>query len=635
MTAESINRKLTAILSADAKGYSRLMGEDEVSTVQLLKECREIMAKLIQQHRGRVVDSPGDNLLAEFGSVVDATGCAVKIQEALQIKNAELSENKRLEFRIGINLGDVLEDVDRIYGDGVNIAARIEGLADPGGICISRTAYDQIKNKLELGYEYLGEHSVKNIAEPVRVYRVLSEPEAAGKVIGEKRFLGRFSRKTAMATIIILVIVAGGLIGWNLYLQRSKKVEPASLDKMAFQLPDLPSIAVMPFVNMSGDPKQEFFSDGITENIITFLSKVPRLFVISRQSTFFYKGKPVKVKQVSEELGVQYVLEGSVQRSSDRIRINAQLIDALTGHHLWAERYERDQQDLFTVQDDITMRILHATRVKLSEGEISSAYSKYFKGRQGFDCYLKIMEADKYADRFTLEDYTVARRLLEEAISICPENPIGYVRLGWACRLGAIVDKTQPYGEAFGGAKELVKKALAMDDTLADAHTLLSILYRSGPEKEYDKSIAEGRRAVELDPSGSKAYTFYAAALLFACRPEEAIPLLQKAIRLNPNAQAFSFVFLGHAFRNAGRFEEAVSAYKKVFQRAPDHLIAHVGLATTYSLMDREKEARAEAQAVLRINPKFSLSHFKKTALVYKDKSENDKILYAMTKALK
>ncbi len=397
----------------------------------------------------------------------------------------------------------------------------------------------------------------------------------------------------------------------------------------------MPSIAVMPFVNMSGDPKQEFFSDAITENIITTLSKVPRLFVISRQSTFFYKGKPVKVKQVSEELGVQYVLEGSVQRSADRIRINAQLIDALTGHHLWAERYERHQKDLFAVQDDITMRILNATRVKLSEGEISSAYSKYFKGRQGFDCYLKIMEADKYADRFTLEGFSVARRLLEEAISICPENPIGYVRLGWAYRLGAIVDKTQPYREALEKAKELTKKALAMDDTLADAHILLSILYRSKKEKEYDKSIAEGRRAVELDPSGSTAYTYYGGALLFACRPEEAIPLLQKAIRLNPNAQAFSFVFLGHALRNAGRLEEAVSAYKKAFQRAPDHLIAHIGLATAYSLMGREEEARAEAQAILRINPKFSLMHFKKTALVYKDKSINDMVLNAMTKAMK
>ena len=256
MNAESINRKLTAILSADAKGYSRLMGQDEVGTVQLLKEYREIMTQLIHQGQGRVVDSPGDNLLAEFGSVVDATGCAVKIQEKLKTKNAELSEDKRLEFRIGINLGDVLEDGDRIYGDGVNIAARIEGLADPGGVCISRTAYDQLKNKLELGFEYLGEHSVKNIAEPVRVYRVLMEPEAIGKVIGEKRFLGRISRRVAISTIIVLVLVAVGLISYNIYLHQSKKVEPASVDKMAFPLPDKPSIAVLPFRQHECQPRR-------------------------------------------------------------------------------------------------------------------------------------------------------------------------------------------------------------------------------------------------------------------------------------------------------------------------------------------------------------------------------------------
>jgi len=623
-------RKLRAILSADVKGYSLLMADNEAQTIQTLKSYRQIMFDLILQHSGRVIDSPGDNLLAEFGSAVDALECAVDIQKRLKKENTQFADDQKLQFRIGINIGDVVQDEDRIYGSGVNIAARIEGLADPGGICISRNVYDQIKDKLKLGYEYLGQHEVKNIKDPVRVYRVLSDPEDAGKLVGEEP--QRAKKKWVLPVIIVAAIIVVSIV-WHFYQSTAKPdIEPASIEKMALPLPDLPSIAVLPFVNMSGDPKQEFFSDAITENIITVLSKVPRLFVISRQSTFFYKGKPVMVKQVSEELGVQYVLEGSVQRSADRIRIHAQLIDALTGHHLWAERYERDQKDLFAVQDEITMRILQAIRVKLSEGEISSAYSQYFRGKQGFDCYLKIMEAAKYTDRFTLEAYTVARRLLEEAISICPENPIGYVRLGWAYRIGSIVDKTQPYREALGKAKELVKKALAMDDSLADAHILLSILYRS--EKEYDKSIAEGRRAVELDPSGSTAYTYYAAALLFASRPEEAIPLLQKAIRLNPNAQAWTFVFLGHAFRNTGRLEEAVSAYKKVLKRAPDHLIAHIGLATTYSLMGREEEARVEAQDVLRINPKFSLIPFKKTALVFKDKSENDMVLNAMTKAL-
>jgi adenylate cyclase len=291
MSEERAKRKLSGILSADVVGYSRLMEEDEASTICTLADSKELMANLIQQYRGRVVDAPGDNLLAEFGSVVDATDCAVNIQKELKTKNAELPDNRRMQFRIGVNLGDVVEDGKKIYGDGVNIAARVENLADGGGICISGTAYDQIGKKLPFGYEYLGEQSVKNIEKPVRVYRVLIEPEAAGKVIGEKRFLGRISRRSAIAAIIILIVVAGGLAGWNFYLRQSKRVEPASLEKMSFPLPDKPSIAVLPFDNMSADPEQDYFSDGITEEIITALSKIQKLFVIARNSTFTYKGK--------------------------------------------------------------------------------------------------------------------------------------------------------------------------------------------------------------------------------------------------------------------------------------------------------------------------------------------------------
>ncbi len=361
-----------------------------MGTVHTLNAYKEVMTNLIQQHHGRVVDAPGDNLLAEFASVVDVVECAVEIQKELKARNAELPENRRMEFRIGVNLGDVIEEGDKILGDGVNIAARMESLSEAGGICISGTAYDQVENKLSLGYEFLGEQAVKNIAKPVRVYRVLLEPGAAvPRIAAEKKAAITKWQKTAFIVIAILIVVAAIVVIWRSYLRPTSPIEVASKEKMAFPLPDVPSIAVMPFVNMSEDPKQEFFSDGITENIITALSKVPRLFVISRQSTFFYKGKPVKVKQVSEELGVRYVLEGSVQRSADRIRINAQLIDALTGHHLWAERYDRDLKDLFALQDEITMKILTAIRVKLTEGEISSAYSKYYRGKQGFDCYVE------------------------------------------------------------------------------------------------------------------------------------------------------------------------------------------------------------------------------------------------------
>jgi TolB-like protein len=283
------------------------MGEDEEWTVRTLNTYKEVMRSLVHQHRGHVVAAPGDNVLAEFASVVDAVQCAVEIQQVLRAKNAMLPENRRMEYRIGINLGDVIEEGEQIYGDGVNIAARLEGLAEAGGICISGSAYEQIENKLPLRYDYLGEHEVKNITKPVRVYRAQIESEAVAR----------------------------------------KPLEVASKEKMAFPLPDKPSIAVLPFVNMSRDPEQEFFSDGMTEEIITALSKSPYLFVIARQSTFAYKGKPVKVKQVSEELGVRYVLEGSVRRSGEKVRITAQLIDAVTGYHLWAERYDRELKEVF------------------------------------------------------------------------------------------------------------------------------------------------------------------------------------------------------------------------------------------------------------------------------------------------
>jgi adenylate cyclase len=307
------------------------------------------------------------------------------------------------------------------------------------------------------------------------------------------------------------------------------------------------------------------------------------------------------------------------------------LIDALTGRHIWAERYERDLKDVFALQDEITLKILTAIRVKLTEGEESSAYSKYFRGKQGFDCYLKLMEAAKYSGGQNIEDNNVARRLTEEAISRCPENPVGYARLSGVYLGDYQLSNTKSPRETLEKAYELAKKALAIDDSIPLAHIVLSFFYNY--KREYDKAIAEGERAVALDPSGWNSYGACATALLMACRPEEAIPMYQKAIRLSPNAPATTFVYLGHALRNAGRFEEAVSAYKKGIQRAPNFIIAHIGLGTTYSLMGREEEARAEAEEVLRINPKFSLDYFAKSSAPYKDQSEIDKVVNAMRKA--
>jgi adenylate cyclase len=636
MTTQEIKRKLAAILSADVKGYSRLMGEDEEWTVHTLNTYKEVMGSLIQQHRGRVVGTAGDSVLAEFASVVDAVQCGVEIQQVLRAKNAMLPENRKMEFRIGINLGDVIEEKDTIYGDGVNIAARLEGLAEAGGICISESAYQQIENKLPLRYDYLGEHEVKNIAKPVRVYRARIEPEAVPPKLGEeKKPVGKRLSRVALG-IIAIIVIAGLVVLYQFVLRPSpSKTEVASKEKMIFPLPDKPSIAVLPFVNMSEDPKQEYFSDGMTEEIITALSKVPGLFVIARNSTFTYKGKPVKVKQVSEELGVRYVLEGSVRRSGDRVRITAQLIDALSGNHLWAESYDRDLKDIFALQDDITLKVLTGVQAKLTLGaEVVRAQQKYgekyYGGKQGLNCYLKIMEGTDYADRRTVEDNNVARRIAEDALATCPGVPTAYLLMAYVHSVDYWIGSTRSPQESIEKGIELVQKALALDDTLAEAHSLLGFLYTQ--KREYDKGIAEGERAVALNPGGATVLVDYASSLNFAGRSEEAIPLLQKAIRLDPSGSQRNYTTLGNALMFTGRYEEAVSAYKKALQYSPNFLWVHIMLTATYSEMGHEKEAQAEAAEVLRINPKFSLDFWAKRALV-RDESIRNKIFTALRKA--
>jgi adenylate cyclase len=528
----------------------------------------------------------------------------------------------------------VIEEGDTIYGDGVNIASRLESIAEAGGICISESAYQQIENKLPLRYDYLGEHAVKNIAKPIRVYRAQVESEAAfSKLSREKKPIGKRLSKAVLA-IIAVVVIAGVVILYQFVLRPPpSKTEVASKEKMALPLPDVPSIAVLPFVNMSEDPKQEFLCDGMTDEIITHLSKIPGMVVIARNSTFTYKGKSVKVKQVSEELGVRYVLEGGLQRSGDRVRITAQLIDALTGNHLWAESYDRELKDIFALQDEITMKVLMATQVKLTGGDVSSAEKyaeKYYRGKQGLDCYLKLMEADGYLNRYTIEDVNLGRRMVEEAIAKCPENPLGYVSLGWVYEHDYWLGNTKSPRETLEKFTELAQKALSMDDSIASAHNLLCWSYIF--KREYDKAIGEGERAVALDPNSTYVLDAYGHSLRFAGRPKEAIPLYQRAIRLSPFGPSWLYLGSGAPLRDTGRFEEAVSAYKKAIQLSPDNLLAHLSLAGTYMRMGREKEAHAEAAEVLRINPRFSLDYFAK-ALPYKDQSVTDNLVSVLRKA--
>ena len=628
MTTEGFKRKLTAIFSADVEGYSRLMRDDEDATIRTLTEYRTAMTKLIQQYRGRVVDSPGDNVLAEFGSVVDAINCAVEIQRELAERNADLAYHRQMQFRIGVNSGDVVEEGDRIYGDGVNIAARVEGLAEGGGICISGTVYDSIEGKLGLEFEYLGEHEVKNIDKPIRVYRVLSFPGAAAhRVVKAKKAVGRTWRNVVVAVAAVLVVGAA-LAVWRYYLRPSRPIlEVANVEAMAYPLPDRPSIAVLPLTNMSGDPEQEYFSDGLTEEIITALSKAGNMFVIARNSTFTYKGKAVKVKQVAEEMGVRYVLEGSVRKVGDRVRITAQLIDALKGHHLWAERYDRDLKDIFAVQDEITIKILTALRVKLTEGEQARMYAK---GTDNLEAYLRWLKTRDLFHRLSKDDNVLARKLAEEAIALDPDYAAAYATLGWTHVLDARIGWSDSLKQSLVRAEELAKKALSLDDTLPNARRLQGFIYLM--KRQYDEAIVEQERTVTLNPNWADAHAFLGMALVFACRPEEAIESLKKAIRLNPVPPSYYFVKLGRAYRMTEQYEEAIDSYKKALHLSPKNLFAHVELAATYILLGREEKASSAAAEVLRLHPKFSIERYAK-GVPFKEQSETERLINALRKA--
>jgi TolB-like protein/class 3 adenylate cyclase/Tfp pilus assembly protein PilF len=629
MASQEVKRKLAAILSADVKEYSRLMSQDEVGTIRTLDAYKNATSEIVVQYKGRVVDSTGDNLMAEFASVVDAVNCAVEVQRELAERNVEIPNNRRMEFRIGINLGDVVEEQGRIYGDGVNIAARLQSLAEGGGICISGTVYDQVKSKLGLEYEHLGEQTVKNIAEPVRAYRVLSFPGAAAyRVVQARSAVVSKYRRVALAIAVLLLIGVASVLTWHFFL-RPPSVEVASKEKMVFPLPDVPSIAVLPFANMSGDPKQEFLCDGMTEEIITALSKSPYLFVIARQSTFAYKGKPMKVKQVSEELGVRYVLEGSVRRSGEKVRVAAQLIDAMTGYHLWAERYDRDLKDIFALQDEIALKILKTVHEKLQPGDHARVLGR---GTRNLEAFLKAMEARGHFYRVTKEDNALARKLYEEAIALDPNYAYAYAGLAWTYWTDTLFGK--PRKESLTRAIELCERAIALDESEAAGHAFLGYFYVVAGQ--FDRGVAQAERGLALDPNSYGVLYNSGTSLAYSGRPEEAIPLLHKAIRLNPFGAPWSFfTTLSTAYRMVGRFDEAVEQAKKGVERDPKNQFTYLTLASACILAGREAEARAAATEVLKINPKFSLEQYANDTLIlpYRDKSFVARTVDALSKA--
>jgi adenylate cyclase len=606
MADEGFKRKLTAILSADVVGYSRLMDNDEEATVHTLNSYRTAMSDLIQQYRGRVVDTAGDNLMAEFTSVVDAVNCAVEIQRELAERNEELSYNRKMEFRIGVNLGDVIEEDARIYGDGVNIAARVEAMAEAGGICITGRAYDQVANKLGLEYESLGEHQVKNISTPIRVYRVLSYPGAAAhRVIQAKNVVRHKWRIIATAVSVIMFLAITALAVWENYFNLPH-VEMAVTEDKVFNLPKGPKVAVLPFDNMSGDPEQDYLSDGLTENIIAGLSGCPKLFVIARNSSFSYKGKSVNVQQIAKELGVRYVIEGSVQKTENRLRITVQLIDAASGHHMWAERYDRYLKDLFEIQDEITIRVIKALAVELTEGD---QFRTRLNRPANLEAAIKLLKALESYRQHNKERNVKARQLIEESIQLDSRHPESYLLLALTY-IEDIWYRSKSPVISFAQASKNIKKAISLDSNNSDAYIVLSYLHTM--KKNHNEAITAAKKAITLNPNSADAYQQLGSTFYWSGRPEEAIDYVKKAIRLNPMPPSYYFLRLGSCYLALERFEKALKIYRKTAEMTPTYVYAHVHLAVTYINMDRENEARAAASKALSIDPNFSVDDFEK-----------------------
>jgi adenylate cyclase len=483
-------------------------------------------------------------------------------------------------------------------------------LAESGGICISKTAFDHIESKLPYGYDFIGDQTVKNIPKPVGAYRVLMDPRVTikGKLEEDKPPPAR--RMPILVGVVVVLVLAVAVGIWQFYMRRPS-VEPASVEKMAYQLPDKPSIAVLPFNNLSGDPEQEYFSDGITEEIIAALGSVPKLFVIARNSTFTYKGKPVKVQQVAEELGVRYVLEGSVKKSGDKIRITAQLIDALNGHHLWAKRYDRNLKDIFVVQDEITKEIITAMQVKLTEGEQARSAAK---GTNSLEAYLKYLQARESLNKGNVESNALAKQLAEEAINLDPEY-------AWAYYIKAITHQNDVWfgtskspKHSWTKAKELFQKSIVLDDNFAEAYAYLGFLYSMASPRQPDKAIPLGRKAVALNPNSATSHLRLGKIFTFAYRYEESIPEYKTAIRLNPMPPVLYFWSLGLSYGLMGQYQEAITWCEKAVRQEPDSFYAQLMMTVVYSWSGRDEDARAQAAEILRINPNFSLEKFEKRA---------------------
>ncbi|MBI3300655.1 MAG: tetratricopeptide repeat protein [Deltaproteobacteria bacterium] len=617
-TAET--RRLAAIMFTDIAGFSRQMGANEASTLRLLAVHNQVVEQAIAAHHGHVIKTFGDAFLVDFPSVVHAVQCAQRIQAQFRVHNAEQDKADQIHIRIGIHLGDiVVQPNGDVLGDGVNIASRLQTLAEPDTICISHKVYEEVEKKLALGTVIsLGRPKLKNITPRFQIYALLPEqPRGLRETLRIQRLkLSRRVRPAHQVVVAGLVLVAATIIAVRYFSLPTLSTQPVAPGTQAvlaaLPLPDKPSIVVFPFVNMSKDPDQEYFSDGLTEVLTADLSRISSLFVIARNTAFTYKGKATNVQDVGRELGVRYVLEGSVQKADNQVRIVAQLIDATTGGHLWIERYDRPLKDIFALQDEIVQKIVTTLKLQLTVWEQGYSVRKRTDNLEAYDAFLRGME---FIVRNTKEAVAQARQLWEKSVALDPQYAEAYAFLGytyfveWARRY-SVDPQTLEQASALG------QQAVALDDSLPIAHSILSLVYAQ--KRQYDQALAEGERAIALDPNNADSYMGQANVLIVAGRPEDAIKMMAQAMRLNPHSQPMYAFQLGWAYSFVGRYDEAITTMKEVLSRSPNYLPSYLTLAGSYLQQwafqlspDSQTLAQALAavQQALTVNDSDPLSH--------------------------
>jgi adenylate cyclase len=616
-------------LAADVVGYSRLMGADEEGTlVKLRAVCTELINPVLATHHGRLVKTSGDGFLVEFASVVDALRCAIDWQQGMEGRNAGIPDDRQMVFRIGVNLGDVIVEGDDIFGDGVNVAARLQGVAKPGTICISVAARDQVIDKFPLAFENLGKLRVKNIARPVQAFLVRPGPDRVRPL--HSRFKDAAERRPLTLAMVVAAAVGAGVLVWLAPWVPGTVSEPGAsmaTEKRSLPLPEKPSIAVLPFDVVGSNPEAVDLGDALAETIISSLSKTPKIFVIARNSTFAYRGKPVKVQTVSAELGVRSVLRGSIQKSGARVRVTVQLIDATTGFHLWSETYDRRIDDIFALQDEITLRVVTALQIELTQGELARVRQR---GTNNLRAWLLVNQSLEHLQRFTKEDNEQARKLAEEAIAIDPNYPEAYVRLGRTHLVDFHTGWVANRASSLRRSIELAQQSLKLDDSYPDTYHLLSAIYLY--LKRHDDARLAATKALELSPNHSLAKANLGMVLAYSGQPEAAINVFKEAMRLSPIYPDWFLSELARAYFLTGRYEEATAALQQRLRNDPKSGEALILLAASESAAGRSDKAKAALARFLEPRPSYTLKVYAHGEF-YKNPEDLNRVLDALRKA--